>query len=102
MAFTLEQSTRLNHLRAKAIAEQMTLAEAKEALALMAGDRDANSKAAIEGKTKKAEAARPLDTTSILAGLKANAGKIATSVMQAPQNGPGPTPPAMPLPGIKL
>ena len=71
MALTLEQSQRIEQIRAKINAGTVTPEEEAEGIAILARDRMEAQKASTKARTDKAIAARSVDTSALLAGIKA-------------------------------
>lgn len=69
MPLSLEQSQRLEYLRSRMLADQITREEELEAFTILRQDRVSASIASAKSRTAKAEAARPVDTKSLLASI---------------------------------
>lgn len=69
MPLSLEQSQRLEYLRARMLSDQITREEELEAFTILRQDRVSAQIASTKAKTAKAEAARPVDTKSLLASI---------------------------------
>lgn len=78
MPFTVEQTARLEAIRAKSLAGTATMDELKEGVTILRADRVAASHASTKSKTAKAEAAAPVDAGAILANLKAIGAKLSS------------------------
>lgn len=70
MSLTIEQTQRLEFLRAKAIRGESTREEEMEGIELLRRHREAAQVASTKARTAKAEASRPVDTASLLAKVK--------------------------------
>lgn len=69
MALSLENSQRLEQIRAKILRGDVTREEEMEAFTVLRQDRVSASTASTKARTAKAEAARPVDTKALLANI---------------------------------
>ena len=70
MSLTLEQSQRVQAIRAKVIAGTHTLDELKEGMSILRADRAVAAAGAAKSRATKAAAAAPVNTSELLANLK--------------------------------
>jgi len=78
MPMSAEHTARLQHLRGLAIAGKATQEELREGLAILRQDRVAAQASSTTARTKKAEAAAPVDTSALLSNLKALGQKLSS------------------------
>lgn len=78
MAMSAEDTARLMTLRGKALRGEATIEELKEGLQILRAGRVAAQTASTKSRTTKAAANAPVDTASVLAGLKGLADKLST------------------------
>ena len=70
MPMSAEHTARLQHLRGLALSGKASTEELREGLAILRQDRVAAQAASTTSRTKKAEAAAPVDTAALLSNLK--------------------------------
>ncbi len=97
MPLTLEQTARLEYLRGRAIRGEATREEELEGIEILRGDRIAAQVASTKARTAKAEAAKPVDTKALLAGLMGS-----TFTKGETTKPPAPPPEALPQGTLKL
>ena len=80
MALTAEASARIAQIRAKVLAGTHTLEELKEGIAILRQDRQVAAAGATKSRAAKAAAAAPVNTSNILADLKAKGANLLSTV----------------------
>ncbi len=86
MAFTVEQSARLEQIRGLILQGKGTPELSREGVELMRGDRKAAQASSTTSRTKAAEGRAVPDTGSILAALKAKGAALQGAVIPAKGN----------------